>query len=247
MHRSALLCTIAQTRIVPKEYGQACVAPSGFLREYVQKGDLQAQSDHMNASTPDAQVWARTLIHSRRTTLPKRLTGPGPDAMQKAAILEAAAAAPDHDQLLPWRFVEVGPGARAALGQAFVAALRERDPQASTDECTQAQEKAERSPWLLLAIVRTAGGPQEIPAHERVLSAGAAIQNMLLMSTAMGLGSALTSGKAIASHPLRELFKLGADEEALCFINIGHIVEQRKPRVRPDVSAYFSTLSSVEA
>ena len=232
-----------QASIVLKEYGQACAAPSCPLWEYVQKGDLQAQSDLMNASTSDAQVWARTLIHSRRTTLPKRLTGPGPDAAQKAAILEAAAAAPDHDQLLPWRFVEVGPGKRTALGQAFVAALRERDPQATPDECAQAQEKAERSPWLLLAIVRSAGDPQEIPAQERVLSAGAAIQNMLLMSTAMGLGSALTSGKAMQASALRKLFLLNDQEQALCFVNIGHIRDQRSARVRPNVEAFFTVLN----
>lgn len=197
----------------------------------------------MNASTPDAQVWARTLIQSRRTTLPKRLTGPGPDSAQKAAILEAAAAAPDHDQLLPWRFVEVSPSARETLGQAFVAALLERDPQATPEDCAQAHEKAQRSPWLMLAVVRTAGAPADIPTHERLVSAGAAIQNMLLMATALGLGSALTSGKAIQSDYLRSLFKLGDEEDALCFINIGHILEQRKGRDRPDTSAYFSVLN----
>jgi nitroreductase len=81
-----------------------------------------------------------------------------------------------------------------------------------------------------------------VPAQERVLSAGAAIQNMLLLATAMGLGSGLTSGKALSSAPLRSLFGLHADEDALCFINIGHVREARKPRPRPPVDAYFSCL-----
>jgi len=189
-----------------------------------------------------SSAWASALIHSRRTTLPKRLRGPGPDAEQRACILQAAAAAPDHDQILPWRFIEVPEQGRAALGQAFADALLERDPQADAPACSQAREKAMRSPWLLLVVVRTGGEPAEIPAAERVLSAGAAIQNMLLMATALGLGSALTSGKALQSQALRQLFALKDKEQALCFLNIGHIGEPRQPRARPEVAQYFSVL-----
>lgn len=188
------------------------------------------------------RLWASTLIHSRRTTLPKRLRGPGPDAAQQATILEAAAAAPDHDQILPWRFIEVPESRRTALGEAFADALRERDPQADSEACAQAREKAHRSPWLLLAVARTSTEPADIPAAERILSAGAAIQNMLLMATALGLGSALTSGKALQSQALRQLFGLPENEQALCFINIGHIGEPRQPRPRPAVTRYFSVL-----
>ena len=196
----------------------------------------------MNVSSQDPALWAATLIHSRRTTLPKRLCGPGPDDTHKRLILEAAAAAPDHEQILPWRFVEVPQEGRAALGQAFEDALVARDPQASADERLQARDKAMRSPWLLLAVVRTDGPPEDIPASERLLSAGAAVQNMLLMATALGLGSSLTSGKAMASTALRTLFGLTAQEQALCFLNFGHIKDTRKERARPAVDRYFSQL-----
>lgn len=195
----------------------------------------------MQSPSTEAAQWAAHLIQSRRTTLPKRLCGPGPDADQKAHILEAAAAAPDHDQLLPWRLIEIPALRRTNLGEAFVTALLERDPQADAQACAQAREKAFRSPWLLLVVVRTSDDNLDIPAAERILSAGAAVQNMLLVSTAYGLGSALTSGKALQSRTLRELFDLQAGEQALCFINIGHISEARKPRSRPEVTRYFST------
>ena len=41
------------------------------------------------------------LLQARQTVLPKRLGAPGPDAAQLAAILGAAAHAPDHGGLLP--------------------------------------------------------------------------------------------------------------------------------------------------
>ena len=197
----------------------------------------------MHTAVSDPALWASTLIQSRRTTLPKRLCGPGPDAAQKALILEAAAAAPDHDQHLPWRFIEVPEAQRPALGQAFEAALLERDCEADATARAQARDKAMRSPWLLLAVAHTAGEPAEIPVAERVLSAGAAIQNILLMATALNLGSALTSGKALQSQALRALFALSDEEQALCFINIGHIGEPRKQRDRPEVARYFSVLA----
>ena len=70
---------------------------------------------------------AQALIQTRQSTLPKRLAGPGPDAAQTQTILAAAASAPDHHELLPWRFVVVPDGARAALADAFAAALLQRD------------------------------------------------------------------------------------------------------------------------
>jgi nitroreductase len=195
----------------------------------------------------DAPQWAATLIGSRRTTLPKRMQGPGPDASQLHQILEAAGAAPDHDQILPWRFVIVPGEARACLATAFEQALLERDALATTDQREQAREKAFRSPLLMLAIVRlndaAADDTGGITPSERYVSAGCAIQNMLLMATAQSYGSALTSGKALQSAPLRALFSLGGNEEALCFINIGTIASQRPQRNRPLPDRYVTTLA----
>lgn len=203
---------------------------------------------HQEPSVPqdqtlDAWQWAETLLHSRRTTLPKRLTEPGPDPQQQQAILRAAAAAPDHDQLLPWRFIEIPAARRSALGEAFATALLERDPHATAEEAAQAQEKAYRSPWLILAVARLRDEHTGISTHDRLVSAGAAIQNMLLMATALGYGSSLTSGKAMESLALRDLFRLTPGEHALCFINIGTVATKRHPRPRPDVAAYWSRLA----
>ena len=93
------------------------------------------------------------LMEARRTILPKRLGGPGPDAAQLRQILEAAASAPDHGQLLPWRFVRVPDSARPLLAEAFGQALQERDAAASTEQLAQAREKAFRAPELLLVVV----------------------------------------------------------------------------------------------
>ena len=186
---------------------------------------------------------AADLIHSRQTVLPKRLLAPGPDADQLQALLGAAAAAPDHGQLLPWRFVIVPRSERASLAEVFAQALRERDAAATPAQLDQAREKAHRAPLLLLVVVDGDRGDPAVDLPERILSAGCAVQNMLLMATAMGYGSALTSGKALGSQALRQRFQLGAGEQALCFLSVGTVAARRPARTRPTVADYCSTLA----
>jgi len=185
---------------------------------------------------------ATALIQSRQTILPKRLGAPGPGAAELATILNAAAHAPDHGQLLPWRFVLVPEPARAPLAEVFAQALLERDPCATPEQCGQAREKAYRAPVLMLVVVDGERGDPDIDLAERLVSAGCAVQNMLLMATAQGYGSALTSGKALKAASLRALFGLAASEQALCFISIGTVLSRKAVRARPVASAYVSTL-----
>ncbi len=187
-----------------------------------------------------------TLMQSRQTILPKRLVAPGPDALQLDMILAAAATAPDHGQLLPWRFIVVPEGARGLLAEQFVKALRERDPNALPEQVEQAREKAYRAPLLMLAVVNGACGDPDVDLNERIVSAGCAIQNMLLMATAQGFGSALTSGKALKSAGLRSLFMLSADDQALCFVSMGTVVTRKAQRTRPGAADYVTHLSMTQ-
>ena len=190
---------------------------------------------------------AADLIHARQTVLPKRLLAPGPDADQLQVLLGAAAAAPDHGQLLPWRFVIVPRTERASLAEVFAQALRERDATATPEQLDQAREKAHRAPFLLLVVVDGLRGDPAVDLSERILSAGCAVQNMLLMATAMGYGSALTSGKALGSAALRQRFGLSVGEHALCFMSVGTVAARRPARLRPTVADYCSTLASAPA
>lgn len=187
--------------------------------------------------------WAAALIQHRQTILPKRLVEPGPDETELAAIFDAAAAAPDHGELLPWRFVVVPTAARERLAQVFGDALLERDPAAASEQIERAREKAFRAPALALAIVRS-GGRDEIPMPERLVSLGCALQNMLLLATALGYGSALTSGKALHAPGLRTLFALAEDEQAVCFVSFGTAARRKPGRQRPTPEQYVSVLRS---
>ena len=185
--------------------------------------------------------FAATLIQTRQHFAPKRLHEPGPSDAQIQAMFQAAAAAPDHRCILPWRFVVVSRASRAALGEVFAAALRARDPAASDFELAEARNKADRAPFLALAVIRE-GGDQEpdIPVQERLISLGCAIQNMLLSAHAEGLGSGLVSGQALQTPDLRQFFKLGESEHAVCFVAVGTVQKPRPIRQRPDPAAFVT-------
>lgn len=184
------------------------------------------------------------LMEARQTVLPKRLVEPGPTLGELRDWLASATSAPDHDRLRPWRLVLVPAAQRPRLGQAFADALRERDPDASADQLAQAHDKALRAPVLLLVVVNGACGDPEIDLNERILSAGCAVQNLLLAATARGWGSALTSGKALKSAALRDLFALGPHEHALCCLSVGSVSACKPARPRPGVQDIVRTLTN---
>jgi len=191
-------------------------------------------------------VLAQALITSRRNVSPRRLAEPGPAAAQLEALLALAAAAPDHGLLTPWRFVLVPPSKRHRLAEAFALSLIDRDPAATLEQIESAREKAHRAPVLLVVIACL--GPREanIPALERMVSVGAAIQNLLLGAHAMGYGSGLSSGQAMASPRMRHLLSLGEGEEAVCCINLGTVAQPKPARLRPAPSSFACTLSALQ-
>lgn len=191
----------------------------------------------------DAEDLALTLIASRHNVSPRRLVDPAPSEEQLQRLLVAAAAAPDHGEITPWRFIRVPVDRRHRLADAFAQALLDRDSAASAAQLEAAREKAHRAPLLLLAIARLGPCEPDTPMLERMVSMGAAIQNLVLAAHAMGFGTGLTSGQAMRSPRLASLCALGAGETPVCCINIGS-VSRHKPltRARPAPAQFFSEL-----
>lgn len=215
------------------------------------------------SSDPELAEFANALMHSRHNVSPRRLNEPGPSAQQLQDILGAAAAAPDHGRLRPWRFVIVPRHQRERLAEVFGLALLDRDPAATPVQIENAREKAHRSPFLMLAVARLSGSearpgsasgrgvqhPEssaaEVGDAERLVSFGCAIQNILLCAHAAGFGTGLTSGQAMGSARLRTLFGLSENEQAVCCINIGSVTKHKPAQLRPQVADYVSELGGV--
>jgi nitroreductase len=195
----------------------------------------------MNAPDPRVAL-VDTLIHARQHVGPKRLVAPGPDAATLRALFAAAAAAPDHAQLRPWRFLVLGMQARRTLGEVFAAALRERDPAALPEQVDEARDKAFRGPVLVLAVLDLRADAPDVPATERIVSLGGALQNLLLAAEARGWGCGLTSGRALQTARMREAFGLAEGEHAVCCVTLGTPRQRKPPRPRPAVDTFVRWL-----
>ena len=102
----------------------------------------------------------------------------------------------------------------AAFPQGFlslwVSDIESRNPEAGTEMLEAERNKALRAPVIVIVMAVIQDNPN-IPEIEQIVSAGAAAQNMLVASHALGLGGFWRTG-AIAYDPL---FKkaLGASEK----------------------------------
>ena len=176
---------------------------------------------------------AENLIQTRQHIGPKHLTEPGPSRDLLLRLLEAAAAAPDHAQLRPWRFVAFGEQSRDKLAAAFADALLERDATALPEQLEDARQKAYRSPTLLLAVARLAPHNPDVADAEKLVSLGCAVQNLMLSALAHGFATGLTSGKALTSQAFRQVCGLAEGELAVCFVSIGTTRKSRPQKIRP--------------
>ncbi len=185
---------------------------------------------------------ALTLIHSRQSTSSRFLGDPGPDHAQIETILDTAGAAPDHRRLRPWRLLIVPAQKRPLLADAFAAALGERDSQATATQLAEAREKAYRGPLLVAVIARLDPALGPVPAPERLIAAGCAMQNMLLTAHAMGFGAGLLTGTSLYSRALQQFCQLSDTEQLLCFMAVGTPTKGKPATARPTMGDYTTTL-----
>jgi nitroreductase len=174
------------------------------------------------------------LLLSRRSGSAKAMTEPGPSKKQLAQILQAAARAPDHGKLFPWRFIVFEGKGRERAGEILAQVMEaegERDKQVEEE-----RGRFLRSP-VVIGVVSAAREQHKIPVWEQELSAGAVCQNILIAATALGfVGNWLTEWYAF--HPVvKQRMGLKAGERIAGFIYIGTAKNELEERPRPDMDA----------
>jgi len=145
---------------------------------------------------------------------------PAPDEETARKILAAALRAPDHGRLHPWRFISIRGEGRQRLGDVFAAALQRRDPNVTPELLERERRKPLRGPLLIVVVARIAE-PSKIPAVEQILSAGAAAQNIMLASHALGFGAMWKTGEAAYNAGVKDALGLEAWEIIAGLLYIG--------------------------
>ncbi len=178
---------------------------------------------------------AIAAILGRRTIAPAGLGPPGPDRATLRRWLEAAAAAPDHGRLRPFRFLIVEGEARAALGELFLEALLDTHPDASEAEREKQRRNPERVPLVLLAVARLQPDHPKIPEIEQLASAAAAVENLLIAVHASGFGAKWATGTPAYSRIVHEGLGLAEQERLLGILYVGTVRLQPPAAPRPAV------------
>lgn len=173
---------------------------------------------------------ALDLVLSRRSVSPRFLVEPTPTAEELALILRAAAAAPDHKNLKPFRFILIPTERRGDLAAAFREAKAEHDPGAPAVDIERAGEKAHRGAMLLAVVLRIVRDHPRVSVSDQMLAAGAAIENMLLAASALGYAGCLRSGHSATSRRVRLALGLANEEELAAFLMLGTPAKASSPR-----------------
>lgn len=169
----------------------------------------------------------------RRSAPAQALTAPGPSPQEVARILALGARTPDHGKLFPWRFVVLGPQARAELAGALLP-LADRQPQPDKARAVLGKLTA---PPLTLLVVSAPVPNAKVPEWEQWLSAGAVCMNLEHAANAFGYSASWITDWYSYDPEALALFGLGAGERVAGFIHLGTLAEPPLERPRPDVAA----------
>jgi nitroreductase len=194
-------------------------------------------------------VDALEAIHARQGVLRFR-PEPVPRALIES-VLAAAAAAPSPVNLQPWAFVVVTEPELTCRVARYLVEVQERRvfdellemPAEYTSRLMALYEGFERTPCFIFVCLQPKAGFAK-PEHERVLrewrlvSLGAAMENLMIAATARGLGTRWFGGFALdEGAALGEMLGVPEDVEIIAGTPLGFHDEGPKPRPEQDLAA----------
>ena len=144
------------------------------------------------------------MLLKRFSVGPNHLVAPAHAEEQIWLALCAALRAPDHEKLIPYRFVLISDETRPKLGELFAAFARRCGRCAKEIEIER--KRATLGPLLLAFVVSIETDHQRVAPHEQWLAAGAALSNFLTALHAMGFAGKMVSGHKAADPAIQAAF-----------------------------------------
>ena len=188
----------------------------------------QKNDELNNTESPivtNSQVTDEQLINwikSRRSI--GNLSIPAPTESQIRAAIDCAVTAPDHKKLQPWRFIVTQGNARHELGRAFLAAAEAQAAQEGETLSEKARQKTYNMPLrapVIITVVTQMQAHKKVPPFEQMLSAGAAVQNLILALKAQGFSTVWRTGLLCNEPAVKAYFGVGADDYVTAFVYTG--------------------------
>ena len=162
------------------------------------------------------------LIQDRRSLFSRDFSGETVDRKDVEKILENANWAPNHGRTEPWFFLVMSGSTLEKFGLAHAEMYKEHTTPDTFSE--EKYKKLARRPMEcshMIAICMKRGDNPKIPLIEETCAVACAVQNMYLTTFALGLAGYWSSG-GMTYHPaMKELFKLGEEDQCLGFFLLG--------------------------
>ncbi|NBT20787.1 MAG: hypothetical protein EBT17_01435 [Actinobacteria bacterium] len=168
------------------------------------------------------------LVRARRTNLMIDRDKPV-DASVIAQLCDVAVWAPNHKLTWPWVFCEVRGAARKQLGDTcadVMVAQNEPSPRVQ-----KTRGKFERAPVVL--VVGSESGDTDLRTAENRDAVSAAVQNILLGATALGLASFWSSCPTGANDSVARFCGFAGDTTIVAMIYLGWPTDVPKGFERP--------------
>jgi nitroreductase len=166
-----------------------------------------------------------------------KLIEPAPDELELHSLLAAAARAPDHGRLRPWRFIVVRGDARRRLGALMADTYFRRYPDATPEQLDKERGKPLRAP-LIVIVAAKVNEQSHIPAIEQILAAGAAAENIMVGAFALGYGCAWKTGDAAYDTDVKAAFDLGSGDAIVGFMYLGTNATPPPPAPPIDINEF---------
>ncbi|MFR0687893.1 nitroreductase [Enterobacterales bacterium AE_CKDN230030158-1A_HGKHYDSX7] len=160
-------------------------------------------------------------------------------------ILCCALTAPDHRRLRPWRYILCNPEHKEALIQLIASSLPATSEDLVANQLEQVRKKLSFAPHIVICVLDI-NRESNVPEVEQVLSAGAAIQNMIIAAESLNYRCYWKTGAWAYDLRLRENLNLGADTLITAFLGFGRAADSRGVAKSAERPAYADHFISVD-
>lgn len=148
-------------------------------------------------------------------------------------ILALADWAPTHGRTEPWRFYVYAGTALKAFGKTHAELYWNNTADDKRQEATYEKllHNVDKVSHLVIAVMKRGENPK-IPQLEEIAAASAAVQNVLLGATALGIASFWSTGGMTHNPAFKQHLGLGDNDIVLGLIFLGYTDEPLKEGVR---------------
>ena len=167
---------------------------------------------------------ALELLHNRVSS--PKLVAPAPNPQQLEAMYQAAARAPDHANLRPWRLLILEGEQLTKLGQVFAEVSLAKNPALNEAQLQKMASKPLRAPMGIAVVAGITDHPKG-PEREQWMTAGCAAQALTQAAFAQGFGAMWRSGSLMFDAQVHKKMKLADNEKLVGFLYLGSTAKFR--------------------